>query len=338
MTAPSDDSVCICIAALNAASTVARAVSSALAQTKVTEVILVDDGSTDGTADIARRCDDGSGRLKVISLERNGGPSVARNAALQHSRAAIFSVLDADDYLLPGRIERLLATEGDEWDFLADDILIVPEALAGTAPADAPEATVPKAHKLDAATFILSNVSHPRRPRAELGFLKPLIRRRFLDEHGLRYDPALRLGEDYALYVSALVAGARFNIAGFCGYIAIERANSLSSSHSAAHLAAIAAFDEAFGVKAGLSSEVRHALAAHRTATLKKWAMARALEIRRSDGMAGGLRFLARRPWSLPYVFAQALRARSTGLRRRIGSPETISIRPLIGEKAIGAR
>src|SRR5690606_5010054 len=82
MTADGNDSVCVCIAAYNAEDTIARAVDSALRQSHVTEVIVVDDASMDGTVAIARQCDDGSGRLSVIVLERNGGPSGARNRAL----------------------------------------------------------------------------------------------------------------------------------------------------------------------------------------------------------------------------------------------------------------
>ena len=45
-------------------------------------VIVVDDASPDATADQARAGDDGSGRLKVMRLDVNGGPAAARNLAL----------------------------------------------------------------------------------------------------------------------------------------------------------------------------------------------------------------------------------------------------------------
>ena len=73
------ESICVCIAAYNAESTIARAISSALGEPNVSEVIVVDDASTDLTAARARQCDDGTGRLSVIVREMNGGPAAARN-------------------------------------------------------------------------------------------------------------------------------------------------------------------------------------------------------------------------------------------------------------------
>jgi succinoglycan biosynthesis protein ExoU len=334
-----DDSVCVCIAAYNAEGTIARAVTSALRQSHVAEVIVVDDASTDATAEAARRCDDGSGRLTVVVLERNGGPSTARNRAIERSHAAIFCVLDSDDFFLGDRIGRLLAAGGDDWDLLADDILIVPETLGDSLTVEQPGPAPRIPRVLDLSTFVLSNISRPLEPRAELGFLKPLIRRRFLDERALRYDPGLRLGEDYALYVRALMAGATFKIVGFHGYVAVERASSLSSRHRAADLAAIRAFDAACREQAGLDAAARQALAAHELATADKLALAQGLEIRREKGIGPALRFLSQQPRSIRYVASEIFRARAARFRRRLlgetrGAAET-GARLLIGQKAI---
>jgi succinoglycan biosynthesis protein ExoU len=332
MTADGNDSVCVCIAAYNAEDTIARAVDSALRQSHVTEVIVVDDASMDGTVAIARQCDDGSGRLSVIVLERNGGPSGARNRALAHSRASIFCVLDADDYFASDRLGRLLGSDLGQWDFLADDILIVPEQLLGTEQVELTGAAPRLLADLDLRTFVLSNIIVPGRPRGELGFLKPLIRRRFIDEHGIDYDLKLRLGEDYALYARALMAGARFKIVDFCGYVAVERPNSLSVSHGSADLEAIRAFDEACVHEVTLSEGAREALAEHLRATTDRWALARALEIRRAEGIGPALRFLAQRPGNASYVASKLLQARSERLRRRLGAGgETQRSRHLIG-------
>lgn len=331
MTADGDDSVCVCIAAYNAQGTIARAVNSALRQSHVTEVIVVDDASRDGTAATARRCDDGSGRLSVIVVERNGGPSAARNRALAHSRASIFCVLDSDDYFVSDRIGRLLGSDLGPWDLLADDILIVPEQLLDAERVELAGAAPRLLLDLDLPTFVLSNIIVPGRPRGELGFLKPLIRRRFLGAQGLGYDSNMRLGEDYALYVRALMAGARFKIVDFCGYVAVERPNSLSVSHGAADLEAIRAFDEVCVKDPALSESAREALAEHLRATTDRWALARALEIRRAEGVGPALRFLARRPGSAPYVASKLLQARSERLRRRLGGGETQRSRHLIG-------
>ena len=65
-----------------------------------------------------------------------------------------------------------------------------------------------------------------------MGFLKPIIKREFLQSHALRYDETLRLGEDYALYTQALIAGARFCVVGARGYVAIQRGTSISARHT----------------------------------------------------------------------------------------------------------
>ena len=108
---------------------------SALDQQEVHDVIVVDDASTDETANSARSVDDGTGRLRVTRLEANGGPSVARNHAVALSGAPLIAILDADDFYLPGRFRPLLAQP--DWDFIADNVAFVGEAApaaAGCAP------------------------------------------------------------------------------------------------------------------------------------------------------------------------------------------------------------
>src|SRR5262245_30863449 len=100
----------VIIAAWNAQHTIRRAVRSALMQEQVAQVIVVDDASRDGTQVSARLADDGSGRLTIIALPQNVGPARARNIALDHSYSPYVCILDADDYFLPNRIDRLFAS------------------------------------------------------------------------------------------------------------------------------------------------------------------------------------------------------------------------------------
>src|SRR6188474_2401292 len=92
--------LCAIIAAKDAAATIQRAIRSALREPQVAEVVVVDDGSTDGTAQKSREADDGSGRLKVHRLDRNRGPAFARNHAISNSAAPLIAILDADDFFL----------------------------------------------------------------------------------------------------------------------------------------------------------------------------------------------------------------------------------------------
>ncbi|MEJ2124536.1 MAG: glycosyltransferase family 2 protein [Alphaproteobacteria bacterium] len=299
-------SVCIVIAAYNAARTVTRAVSSALAQDHVNEVIVVDDASHDGTADAASSADDNTGRLRVLRTETNAGPAKARNLALRHSTSRYFCVLDADDYMLPGRLSRLLNSGAPEWDMLADDMIIVPQEQAEE-PISITRGKPPTARPITLETFVRGNISTPGRPRAELGFLKPVISRAFMDRHNLFYDD-LRLGEDYAFYVRALSHGARFHVVNACGYVAIERSDSLSARHTAADLKGMADFDAAMLQDAAsrLGSNERAALAAHHAATWAKYAHASILERKQEAGYLAALRLLFGkfRP-ALPYILRE---------------------------------
>lgn len=99
--------VSILVPAFNTEEFLAEALTSALAQTwPRTEIIVVDDGSTDGTPAIARRF--ASGRVKVVAQEHQGA-AAARNAAFALSQGDFIQWLDSDDLLAPEKVERQLS-------------------------------------------------------------------------------------------------------------------------------------------------------------------------------------------------------------------------------------
>ena len=96
-----DASVSVVIPAYNAARYLGEATRSALAQThRALEVVIVDDGSTDGTLAVARALADppgGDPRVRVLSVS-NGGRALARNLGVAAARPpAYVAFLDADD-------------------------------------------------------------------------------------------------------------------------------------------------------------------------------------------------------------------------------------------------
>ena len=98
--------VSIIIPAFNASPWIAQTLDSALAQTwSKTEIVVVDDGSTDDTLALARRYE--SERLHVIN-QPNSGAAAARNTGLQSARGEYIQFLDADDLLATDKIERQL--------------------------------------------------------------------------------------------------------------------------------------------------------------------------------------------------------------------------------------
>lgn len=86
----------------------ARAVQSVLDQRlKEFELVIVDDGSTDGSVGVAKSFDDD--RIKIIELGENRGGNVARNAGVRAASAPLIAFLDSDDTYLPEKLERVVA-------------------------------------------------------------------------------------------------------------------------------------------------------------------------------------------------------------------------------------
>ena len=276
--------VCVIIAARNAARTIPVAIASALRETEVAEVVVVDDASTDNTKDVALAADDGSGRLSVIRLDVNRGPSFARNTAIKASRSPFISILDADDFFLEGRFRRLFAVA--DWDFAADNIMLIRDDPATDLAKVAAPPLAADPEFLDFERFIYGNISRRRMLRGELGFLKPVISRAFLERHGLSYDENLRLGEDYELYARAVACGARFKIIKSCGYGALVRADSLSGRHKTLDLKRLADADLALLAIRGLPERSKAALRRHERHVRDKYRLRHFLDVKAERGLA----------------------------------------------------
>ena len=96
----------IVMPAFNTASMIGAAIGSALAQTCGDfELLVVDDGSTDGTRDIVKCCQ-ADARVKLLTAGPRGGPGAARNAGIARARGMYVSMLDSDDLWLPTYLER----------------------------------------------------------------------------------------------------------------------------------------------------------------------------------------------------------------------------------------
>ncbi len=94
--------VSVVIPAYNAAKYIGRAIDSVLAQTRpADEIIVVDDGSTDNTADVAHGYGD---KIRFIRQE-NAGASVARNTGIEAATSEWIAFLDADDEWLPQKLQ-----------------------------------------------------------------------------------------------------------------------------------------------------------------------------------------------------------------------------------------
>ncbi|MCW5713922.1 MAG: glycosyltransferase [Bauldia sp.] len=118
-------SVAIVIPCFNSEATIGEAIDSALLQDRVAEIVVVDDGSTDGSAAIASGYGD---RVRVLT-GANAGVSIARNRGIDATTAPLIQFLDADDILKPGtmalRVDALVSSGADavvtDWQQFRDE-------------------------------------------------------------------------------------------------------------------------------------------------------------------------------------------------------------------------
>ena len=334
---PEKETVCVVIAAYNAQATIERAVRSALRAGHVAEVIVVDDFSSDATREKVLACDDGTGRLTLLASEANGGPAAARNRALETATSPLVAILDADDFFLPDRFATLL--DGNDWDLVADNIVFIhPDQAASF---EAVEPFRPRPRFLDLAAFIDGNISRRGKRRGEIGFLKPVMRRSFLDEHRLRYRETLRLGEDYELYTRALAHGARYKVVHSCGYVAVERPDSLSGKHQTADLLRLLEADEAILHSLKLDEDAKRAIVRHAQQIRTKYEHRRFLDIKREQGLltagrhaVGNTRYL---PAIAGAILADKLDAVADGGRRKSAATQKFEPRYLFANNTRAA-
>ena len=87
-----------------------QAIESVRLQTGVSwELLIIDDGSTDGTWELARNYAAFDARIRVMKNEGNKGASGARNTGMRKAKGALYMFLDGDDVFFPGAFEALYA-------------------------------------------------------------------------------------------------------------------------------------------------------------------------------------------------------------------------------------
>jgi glycosyltransferase involved in cell wall biosynthesis len=194
------DLVSVVIPCFNASRYIAAAIRSVLAQRwDELEIIVVDDGSTDGSADLV------AASFPEVRLIRqaNQGVATARNVGVAAARGAWIAFLDADDIWLPGK----LAAQADalRGDAAARMVYTAWQVWAGETPG-------PGAAEVDA---LLAGADDATRWAGPSGWIYPdllldcalwtstvVAHRSVFDEVGV-FDPGLRIGEDYDLWLRA---------------------------------------------------------------------------------------------------------------------------------------
>lgn len=192
----------VVIAAHNAERTLPSTVRSVLAQTRPDfEILVVDDGSTDGTGEAARSFSDS----RIIYLrQENLGPAAARNAGIDRARGEYVCMLDSDDLWLPHYLETMgAALDADSGAGLAytdgwrlDDVrrrisrrTVMQRYLPEPLPADRDELLTALLER----NFVFTSTTLRRRVLAEVGGFRKFTR-----------------SEDAELWLRIAASGARF--------------------------------------------------------------------------------------------------------------------------------
>lgn len=201
----------IIIPTYNYAQYLPAAIESALAQTVPVEVIVVDDGSTDGTwTDVIARLSDDihaaraaatfhayrSGHVIMGVRRPHAGPSIARNVGLDLATAPFVMFLDADDVIAPDKIEKQLAVFDDSVDWVLCDVRIEDEAKGRARNAS---------EQYDYSRKNIGGWIAPQLRDANfIPVMAPLVRRDLLE--GIRFSDA-RVPEDWPFWIEVAEAG-----------------------------------------------------------------------------------------------------------------------------------
>jgi len=185
-----DVSVSVIVPAFNAGTSLQRCLDSILTQMDDRmELIVVDDGSSDGTfRHLAERLE-GNGAIRLVRSTENHGPAYARNTGIRLSRGRLIAFCDADHEYLPGKLAAQTASLEAHPD--ADFVFAADRNIADD---DSP-----------GTMRVFRMAERDRR----FHFRTALFRREVFDRVGLM-DESMRRSEDVEWVARALSAGCRY--------------------------------------------------------------------------------------------------------------------------------
>lgn len=204
--------VSVIIPTYNSKATIKRCVDSVLGQTGahhvyLIQVIVVDDGSTDQTAEYLQNLYESNSNVIVYSKE-NGGVSSARNYGIEKATGDYIMFVDADDALAEGLLEALLPIKPEE-DLVVGGIVLHQDSgirnisFEGTYSVQ----DVIEGYGMEIPGLLLN------------GPCCKIYRKKLIEEYSIRFDPARSLGEDTLFVFQYLCRCATVRFVDYCGYI-----------------------------------------------------------------------------------------------------------------------
>ncbi|AKH42789.1 succinoglycan biosynthesis protein ExoO [Altererythrobacter atlanticus] len=298
--------VSFAIACYNAKPYLQAAVQSALDQRDIScEVLIVDDGSSDGSLAEAEEMARRDPRIRVFRTPRNSGPAGARNIALEQMRGDWFAIHDSDDLIDPERARTMIdAANAAGADMVADNLRVFGTSIETHLMYEATPDGEP--HWLDLAAYLRNSALFGKSPSP--GFLKPMIRAETLNRLAIRYNEELRIGEDDEFALRLLNAGARYLLLPQAMYHYRKHEASISHRLSLDHVMRM--MDAERRIRDIVGNEV-----AQTTAYRRRWialqravAFTRSIEQLKQRRPIGALGTLIRNPGAIP-LYTMPLKA-----------------------------
>ena len=190
--------ISIVMAAYNEELTISKAIDSICAQTfNDWELIIIDDGSTDSTADVVRRYIDKDSRIRFVRNKTNMKLPTSLNKGIRLAKADLIARADADDINLPERLAKQFAfmQAHPEVDVLGTGAYLL-------------DAT---GKRINAVLLQQTHENFEKLPLIKTHFFHPsvMIRRRFFEVAGY-YNTSFLRAEDKELWLRGLNLGCRY--------------------------------------------------------------------------------------------------------------------------------
>lgn len=163
------------------------------------EIVVIDDGSTDGSVRIASELEAEFAGVRLVTLPCNQGVATARNVGLSNSANPLVAFHDSDDHALPGRldIQRAFLSEHPEIDLVGSGWKVITPGHQELTRISPPEDHARIVQWLECARPSIHNPT-------------TMMRRSALDGVGTPFRPTLRTSSDADLWFRLLEGGVRF--------------------------------------------------------------------------------------------------------------------------------